>query len=164
MPPLAPVILTRLPPIHASCLFPFLLLLLKPAPDSKENRNLTLCTPLPAPATVGFHLCGKERDKRDRLGTTAANLSGFRPACRLPGAETLASDCPPCHQGVCLPTSKPNDRLHSLPGSQYPKAYAPSLPRGPGGIAPGPLSPYRAVGRRKPFPLSSQACRQASQQ
>ena len=87
MPPLAPVILTRLPPICASCLFPFLLPLLKPAPDSTENRNLTVCTPLLAPATVGFHLCGKERDKCDRLGTMAANLSGFRPASRYLGLK-----------------------------------------------------------------------------
>lgn len=157
MPPLASVILTCLPLIHASCLFPFLLLLLKPAPDSKENRDLTLCTPLPAPATVSFHLGAKERGKRDRWGTMATN------GCRLPGAEALVSDCPPCHLGVHLPTSKPNNRLHSLPGSQYPKACAPSLPRGPRGISPGPLSPHRTVGRRKPFPSASQACRQASQ-
>lgn len=81
----------------------------------------------------------------------------LRPACGLPGAEALASDCPPCHLGVHLPTSKPNNRLHSLPGSQYPKACAPSLPRGPGGISPGPLSPHRTVGRRKPFPPASVA-------
>lgn len=147
-PPLASVILTRLALIHASCLCLFLLILLKPAPGSTENRDLTLCTLLPAPATIGFHPGAKERDKRDGRGTTAANLSGFRPACRLPGPGALASDCPPCHLGVHLPTSKP-----ACLAANTPRPVRLPYRGGPGAYPLGLCLPTEQRGEGSPFRL-----------
>lgn len=137
-----------------------------PAPDSKEKRNLTLCTQLPAPAIVGLHLSGKEGDKCERSGTMAANLSGFRPAHRLPfwGWNSYLLIVPHVIWGFASPLPSSNNHLYSSPGSQYLKACAPSLSGWPWGISPGPLFPHGNSGEKKALShFVSQASCQASQ-